>query len=98
MLSSPFLIDQRGIGRISDQMSNLATQSYKDKRHVPCNPHKAVRTLGADYDLEAAWSSEPFLNLARTTIAPKLLYDRKECDLATLLTPLVNHILLYSRK
>ena len=34
----------------------------------------------------------------KTTIAPKLLYGRKECDLATLLTPLVIHTLLYSRK
>ena len=32
------------------------------------------------------------------TIAPKLLYGRKECDLATLLTPLVIHTLLYSCK
>ena len=31
------------------------------------------------------------------TIAPKLLYDRKECDLAELLTPLATHTLLYSR-
>ena len=32
------------------------------------------------------------------TIAPKLVYGRKECDLATLLTPLAIHTLLYSRK
>ena len=32
------------------------------------------------------------------TIAPKLLYGRKKCDLATLFTPLVIHTLLYSRK
>ena len=49
-------------------MSNLATQPYKDKRRTSCNPHKAITTLGGDYDLEAAWSSEPFLNLARTIL------------------------------
>ena len=36
--------------------------------------------------------------LDHVTIAPKLLYCRKECDIATLLTPLVIHTLLYSRK
>ena len=41
------------MGRISNQMSNLATELYKDKRYMPCNRHKAVRTLGGDYDLEA---------------------------------------------
>ena len=30
------------------------------------------------------------------TIAPKLLYGQKECDLATLLTPLVIRVLRYS--
>ena len=34
----------------------------------------------------------------KSTIAPKLLYGRKECDLAELLTPLAIHTLLYSRK
>ena len=33
-----------------------------------------------------------------STIAPKLLYGRKECDLGTLLTPLVIHTLPYSCK
>ena len=32
------------------------------------------------------------------TIAPKLLYGRKECDLGELLTPLAIHTLLYSHK
>ena len=32
------------------------------------------------------------------TIAPKLLYGRKECELGDLLTPLATHTLLYSRK
>ena len=33
-----------------------------------------------------------------STIAPKLLYGRKICDLAELLTPLAIHTLIYSRK
>ena len=33
-----------------------------------------------------------------STIAPKLLYGRKECDLAEPLTPLTIHNLLYPRK
>ena len=34
---------------------------------------------------------------SKFTIAPKLLYGRKICDLAELLTPLATHTLLYSR-
>ena len=35
---------------------------------------------------------------AQRTIAPKLLYCRKICDLTELLTPLPTHTILYSRK
>ena len=67
--------------------SALDTSKADDKRclllHVPAAPFSSK-------------AQEKTTTLC--TIAPKLVYGRKECDLADLLTPLVIHTLLYSRK
>ena len=52
---------------------------------MSCNPHKAVRTFGGDYDLLATWSSEPFFNLARTIQNLIILHDTERSDTAAVM-------------